>query len=200
MKSQFIILALCLLSFSGQSLTPPSNGEDARPFRGGKSSEMSSEDRAAFKQKIRSQKIAFFTEKLALTSEEAEKFWPIYNAYFDAREKLQYRFLEETRCTDCGCVKVHECAFDISKLSDDEIKKLVDDKAKIIDLEKKFHADLSKVFTPRKILTFYNTEHEFQRELIHKLDKSRGADKQPAKKSVKKAPQSNVPKPSEVSE
>ena len=32
-------------------------------------------------EKIQSLKIAFITQKLQLTTDEAEKFWPVYNQY-----------------------------------------------------------------------------------------------------------------------
>ena len=44
------------------------------------------------REKFRSMKIAYFTEELELTSEEAEKFWPLYNDYEKKkREVSQYR-------------------------------------------------------------------------------------------------------------
>ena len=35
------------------------------------------------KEKIKALKIAFISQKLSLTTEQAEKFWPIYNKYED---------------------------------------------------------------------------------------------------------------------
>lgn len=34
---------------------------------------------------IKAQKIAFFTEKLSLTPEEAQRFWPVYNLYWEKK-------------------------------------------------------------------------------------------------------------------
>jgi Skp family chaperone for outer membrane proteins len=34
-------------------------------------------------------KIAYITDQLKLTTEEAQKFWPIYNRYFDEVKKAQ---------------------------------------------------------------------------------------------------------------
>ena len=39
------------------------------------------QDRNKSHEKIKSLKIAYLTEQLALTSSEAEKFWPIYNSF-----------------------------------------------------------------------------------------------------------------------
>ena len=40
------------------------------------------------REKFRSIKIAYFTEELELTSEEAEKFWPVYNEYDKKKSDL----------------------------------------------------------------------------------------------------------------
>ena len=37
---------------------------------------------------IYSQKIAFITEKLQISPEEAQKFWPLYNEYWKSKNEL----------------------------------------------------------------------------------------------------------------
>ena len=37
---------------------------------------------------IKAQKIAFFTEKIGLTIEEAKQFWPVYNEYWNKKNEL----------------------------------------------------------------------------------------------------------------
>lgn len=41
------------------------------------------------KDKIKALKIAYITNELALTSEEATKFWPIFNAFDDKMEEIR---------------------------------------------------------------------------------------------------------------
>ncbi|MCX6186302.1 MAG: hypothetical protein NTU43_04785, partial [Bacteroidetes bacterium] len=41
------------------------------------------------KDKIETMKIGFITQKLNLTSEEAQKFWPVYNKFSDDLQKLR---------------------------------------------------------------------------------------------------------------
>ena len=38
-------------------------------------------------ERIRSYRVAIFTEVLRLSSEEAQGFWPIYNEYMDNRDR-----------------------------------------------------------------------------------------------------------------
>ena len=40
---------------------------------------------------IKAMKVAFLTSELNLTSDEAEKFWPVYNAYDDKQFELRHQ-------------------------------------------------------------------------------------------------------------
>lgn len=64
--------------------------------------------------RIKSLKIAFITEKLNLTQTEAQQFWPIYNAFEDTYAKLR----KETR--------MERTDFNYESLTDTEANKLLD--------------------------------------------------------------------------
>ena len=49
--------------------------------------------RKGMKDKIRTLKVEFITEKLNLSSVEAEKFWPIYNVFDKTYMKLKHEKL-----------------------------------------------------------------------------------------------------------
>ena len=55
------------------------------------------QERKEMKEKIKTMKIAFITEKLDLSTSEAEKFWPIYNAFDKAQMKLRHEKLEQLK-------------------------------------------------------------------------------------------------------
>ena len=59
------------------------------------------------REKIEVQKIAFITKQLDLTPEEAQKFWPVYNQFSDAKKQLHKQHKENRK--------------DIDNLSDSEI-------------------------------------------------------------------------------
>jgi hypothetical protein len=116
------------------------------------------------RQRVHAQKVAYFTEKLTLTPAEAERFWPLYNKYKNDRERLINEFSQKTRVQVDSSGR-HE--FNVSHLSDAEARKLVNDRAKLIDLDRRFHIELNRLFPdPRRVLAFYDAEREFQRELL----------------------------------
>jgi len=48
-------------------------------------------------EQIQAMKIAYITERLDLSSEEAEKFWPIYNDYNDKKGEILHEIREFRR-------------------------------------------------------------------------------------------------------
>ena len=46
-------------------------------------------------ERVQALKVAFITKQLNLTSDEAEKFWPIYNDYQDKRDAVRKQLAED---------------------------------------------------------------------------------------------------------
>lgn len=69
------------------------------------------------KEKIKSLKVAYITERLNLSSTEAQAFWPIYNAH---EEKME-SFNEQERSRIYGKVR------DMESLNSKEVEELLDD-------------------------------------------------------------------------
>ena len=154
MKTIFFICFFSLLAVSAQSQPEtmrvrPASEEDARQ---------------ASRQRVQAHRVAFFTEKLALTPAEAERFWPLYNAFRNERDRLNSETIQRThRRRGPG----EPSTFDVSELSDAEARRLVNNKAQQIELERQFHQDLTRLFSPQRVLAFYEAERRFQRELMN---------------------------------
>ncbi len=112
---------------------------------------------------IEAQKIAFITQELNLTPDEAKVFWPVYNEYDTKRHELKklFRGNDDARKVD------------IEKLTDAEATQILDNQIieaqKLLDLRKEYHAKFKTVLPPVKVLKLYDTEREFQKILIDKL-------------------------------
>jgi len=115
------------------------------------------------RKKIEAEKVAFITNKLDLSVEEAQKFWPVYNEYQKKRKDI---FIEKR--------KIHKnLTTNIDTLSDEEIisalNKINKIKLKEVQLEKDYTDKYLKVLPPKKIIILHKTEMEFKRTLLHKL-------------------------------
>jgi predicted nucleic acid-binding protein len=115
--------------------------------------------------KIRALKIALITEKLDLSSSEAEKFWPIYNTFESDQEQLR----ENT----------HDKRNDINfeSLTESDAQKLLDEMEalgkKRYDLYNRFILDLKQVIPSKKIILLKKVEEEFKRKMLEEFKKRR---------------------------
>lgn len=125
------------------------------------------DDREERDDKIERLKIAFITKKLNLTSEEAEKFWPIYN---EMESKVK-----ELRKANRNINKELDENFD--KLSDDDAKKkmntIFENETKETAIRKEYAEKITKVIGSKRTLKLLSLEHEFRRELLETLRENR---------------------------
>jgi hypothetical protein len=112
---------------------------------------------------IEAQRIAFITQELNLTPDEAKVFWPVYNEYEAKRHELRKTFRDAD--------ELHKG--DIDKLTDKEATQILDNQIieaqKLLDLRKMYHAKFKSVLPAVKVLKLYDAEREFQKMLIDKL-------------------------------
>ncbi|CCG53425.1 Protein of unknown function precursor, putative sensor of anti-sigma and ECF sigma factor [Flavobacterium indicum GPTSA100-9 = DSM 17447] len=116
------------------------------------------------KEKIKALKIAFISQKLSLTTEQAEKFWPIYNKYEDKIVALKETQLKQR--------------FQKKELTDEEALKQIEEaeaaEVEIMSLKKKMRAELIPVIGADKVVELQKIEHEFHKKLLEKLKDRKG--------------------------
>ncbi len=109
-------------------------------------------------ERIESQRIAFITEKVSLSPEEAQSFWPIYNAYRD-----QIKVLRDQRVP----------AKKILDMNDAEAASYLDEQVEVerkeLNLKIQLTEDLKAILPPRKILRFYAAERLFKERLLQMM-------------------------------
>jgi hypothetical protein len=122
-------------------------------------------------EKLNNYKIGFFTKKLNLTSEEAEKFWPIYNDYQAQRNQIQLEKLKLNRNFNQNG----------SSLSDNQLEdiadKYVDCLVQESNLAVAFHGKLKEVLPPVKVIRYYQAENQYKVQLLNELQNARQQQK-----------------------
>jgi hypothetical protein len=115
---------------------------------------------------IKSQKIAFFTEKLSLTPEEAQKFWPVYNDYWKRKNKI----IEDRK------VLMKQCSDNLDKFTAVEVEKYADQYINSHKLESdlldEFNQKFKKVLPVEKVMKLYFADHEFKTYLLQQIRNS----------------------------
>ncbi len=113
------------------------------------------------KQQFKADKVAYITTQMNFTVEEAQKFWPIYNKYdeiFDRIADERYHNYDPKRgkcvsdLSDEVCAKIMENSFVLDQ--------------KELDARKLFYNELTKIFSPNKIMLYYHTEFQYRRKVM----------------------------------
>jgi len=113
------------------------------------------------KDKIKSLKIAFITEELSLTTDEAAKFWPVYNAFDEKQHELRKQ-------------KFHSFAGkaddNMENLSEKEALTLLasieSNEDELYQIRKKFVTNLKAFLPAVKIIKLKKAEEDFNRKLL----------------------------------
>ena len=107
---------------------------------------------------MEAKRIAFITQELSLTPEEAQVFWPVYNEYNQKRNQMMIRHREERRDTA-----------DIDKLSKSELTELADadirNMEEMVALRREYHERFKQILPLKKVILLYNAERDFNRRL-----------------------------------
>jgi hypothetical protein len=128
MKKTLLIIIFAL----GASLVSVAQDDDGDKNNGGR---------------LEAMKIAYLTKKLNLSTDEAQKFWPIYNQYMGEIRKTRI----EARQNKEVEIKIEE---------------------KLLNVRKKYNGEFNKALSSEKINTFFKAEKEFgtmlQKELMER--------------------------------
>lgn len=120
---------------------------------------------------IKAQKAAYLTAKLALTPQQAERFWPVYNEYDEAQDALRRSRFENMRSANRQG----------SALTDEEarkaLKKGLDLRQQEVDLERRYTDQFITHIGAVKTLELHKAERDFQKEVLRRV-KERMEDRQ----------------------
>ncbi|MDO6472446.1 hypothetical protein [Maribacter sp. 1_MG-2023] len=119
-------------------------------------------------EKINTLKVAFITEKLSLSTKEAQEFWPVYNEYQEKRNVLRKKNHNQIR----GKMK------DADALTEKEAENLlalhiqIEEEEEVLDTN--FLKSVSKVISAKKTLLLLRSEEEFKRQLMKQYRQNKG--------------------------
>lgn len=115
------------------------------------------------KEKIKAQKVAFITNKLNLSPEKAQLFWPVYNEAEASMEKEMKDFRENYDIRN----------IDLDELSEDELIAVADNyiihRQKMNDIGKVYHTKFKSVLSPKQLILLYYAEKQFKLVLLKQI-------------------------------
>lgn len=118
--------------------------------------------------KIKALKIAYISEELALSTQEAEKFWPIYNTFEDKQFELQHQKMK---------AYMNRIESNMDKLTEKEAAQLLaqmeNTEDELFQLRKKYNQDLKTVLSAQKIVKLHKAEEQFRKNLLKQFRSKR---------------------------
>lgn len=112
-------------------------------------------------ERIKALRVAFISNKLELTSQEAEKFWPLFNKFSDSQKdnhKKKRQLMDKLKPENA------------SSLSESETLKLLNETenidSELEDKKRQFVKDLQGIIPAKKILLLKKLEEDFKNTLL----------------------------------
>lgn len=103
------------------------------------------------RERIDAARVAYITERLGLTREEAERFWPLYREYTDKRRLLRQQFNQ-------------------AKMDGRPANELLDLEQKLkqdgLNLEKEYSGRIRQLVPPEKLLNMRRAEEDFRKLIL----------------------------------
>jgi len=116
--------------------------------------------------KVEALKVSFITEKINLTTTEAQSFWPLYNEYNDKIKFARKNFRQQyANVTD----------FKTDKEADDYLGAELKLRQTEVDLQKEYFDKFKKILGSKKTGLLKKAEEEFKKEVL-KIFKGNGGD------------------------
>ncbi len=113
------------------------------------------QDKKGFEKRLNAMRVAFITQELDLSSDEAKVFWPIYDAYTAERKTLR----KEKRTTrKSGNITADE--------AEEMIEGSFENDAKEIELKKKYYGQLKSVIPVEKVAKLAQAERTFRNKIL----------------------------------
>lgn len=118
-------------------------------------------------QEVKAQRSAYLTQKMGLSPEESQRFWPVYNQYDKELETLRRERREGHRALRAD-----------ADLTDAEAAGHIDrelaSQQRELDLRKRYSGEFIMLIGARKTLELHRAERDFNRELLRRMRERQG--------------------------
>lgn len=115
-------------------------------------------DNQGFRQRLEVMKVGFITEKVGLSSEQSQTFWPLYNEYDAKKKEVKKKYRAKKK---------------IEQMSDVELEKQIlnsfQQEEELLALKRIHFEKMKTVLNIRQIALLRAAEQEFNKEVLRKM-------------------------------
>ena len=125
-------------------------------------------DRVEMAQKMEAQKIAFYTEAIGLSPDEAKDFWAVYNSVEEDQKVLSKAERDAFKALN-DAIKEQKSDAEVNKLLDAYIKASEEN----VNLHFKAAGSYKAILEPAKVAKFFAAQERFRRQQFNNLRSGR---------------------------
>jgi hypothetical protein len=118
------------------------------------------------KDEMQAKKVSFIANELELNTEEAQRFWPVYNEYQAEIELIRKEQMDNMKL-------MMDARRTGTALSDTQIEKMMTtrfaNQSKMLEIEKRYYERFKKVLPLEKVARFYAAEERFKVEMLREM-------------------------------
>jgi len=118
-------------------------------------------------ERLNNYKVAFFTKRINLTPQEAEKFWPVYNE-FQTKKNL----IQQERAILLKNINLYAETMTEKELSESG-EKYINFDLREAELAVEYHRKFSSFLSASKVLRLYQAENQYRVQLLNELQERR---------------------------
>ncbi len=116
---------------------------------------------------LKAEKVAFLTKKLDLTQDEAKKFWPLYDEYWEKKIKI---LNDRRKLADDFIQNINNIT---DKEAVDYANRYVESQKRESDLIAEYNKLLLQILPPKKVMLLYQSNYEFKNYLLQKVQETK---------------------------
>jgi hypothetical protein len=110
------------------------------------------------RERLAAMKVGFITERVGLSTEQSQQFWPIYNEYEEEEKQVKTKYRLNKK---------------IEQMSDAELEKRIlngfQQEEDLLALKRKYFTKMKPVLSIRQIALLRAAEQEFNKEVLKKM-------------------------------
>lgn len=117
-------------------------------------------------QRVQAAKIGFITQRVNLTGEQTERFWPVYHRYEDELRTLRRKAVSDALDKRSD-----------NNLSEADSRRAIDQQLELqedrLAIQRKYKDQFLRVISAQQLVALYDAEREFNRLLIQRVRQQR---------------------------
>jgi hypothetical protein len=119
-------------------------------------------------EEMRAKRAVFYAEQIGFTTEEAQRFWPVFNELQGKKDALHKKSFAQFR--NAKRDNKGNRIIDYSKVTDEIINMKVQEAV----LDKSYHLRFKRILSPEKLFRYYNAERKWAGQLLKDIEKRGG--------------------------